>query len=199
LVASLLAVALRYVTAAPLGTRTAGEEVAQVRLSLSARPERIERCRELSDDELAKLPAHMRLRTQCEGFSARYLLRVSVGEREVTHDTVRGGGLRHDRRLHVFQEHLVSSGRQRLMVEVTMLDEGRAPSEADTAGASAGFGADTLLGGRAEREREERTRRVAEAMPRRLVLDTLMNLATRGVVLITFDNDTRRLTARTEP
>jgi hypothetical protein len=198
-VAVLLAAALRFATAAPLGTRTAGEEVAQVRLSLSARPERIERCRELSDDELAKLPAHMRMRTQCEGYSARYLLRVSVGEREVTHDTLRGGGLRHDRRLHVFQEHLVSPGQQRLLVEVTRLDEGQAPAVPDTAAGGAVFAADTLLGGRAEREREERTRRVAEAMPQRLVLDTLMNLATRGVVLITFNNETRRLTARTEP
>lgn len=195
-VAVLGALALRFATAAPLGTRTAGKEVAQVRLSLSARPERIERCRELSDEELAKLPAHMRLRTECEGYSARYLLRVSVGEREVTLDTLRGGGLRHDRRLHVFQEHLVAPGRQRLLVEVTRLDEDQAPAEADSAGNR--IGADTLLGGRAEREREERTRRMAQAMPQRLVLDTLMNLDTHGVVLITFDNETRRLTVRTE-
>ena len=62
-----------------------------------------------------------------------------------------------------------------------------------------GESSDTLLGGRAEREREERTRRVAEAMPSRLVIDTTMSLAPGGVVLVTFDQNTRRLTMRKEP
>ena len=46
---------------------------------------------------------------------------------------------------------------------------------------------------------EERTRRVAEAMPPRLVIDTTMTLIPNGVVLITFDRDTRRLTLQKEP
>lgn len=197
--AVLAAVALRWSSVLPSGTRTVAGLPAQLRLSLSARPERVEHCRELSDEELAKLPAHMRLRTQCEGYSARYLLRISLGERQFTMDTLRGGGLRHDRPLHVFQEHDVGAGRQRLLVEVTRLDEGPAPAAVDTGSVPRPEASDTLLGGRAEREREERTRRVAEAMPSRLVLDTTMTLVPGGVVLITFDQNARRLTARMEP
>jgi hypothetical protein len=43
---------------------------ALLRLSWSGRPERIERCRELTDAELAERPAHMRRRLECEGRSA---------------------------------------------------------------------------------------------------------------------------------
>ena len=191
------ALALRWSSALSSGTRTADRQPAQLRLSLSARPERVERCRELTDEELAKLPAHMRLRTKCEGYSARYLLRVRLDERQLALDTLRGGGLRHDRPLHVFNEHEVSPGRQRVLVEVTRIDEGIARTEEDSRESREAV-ADTLLGGRAERERDERTRRVAEAMPARLVLDTTMTLVPGGVVLITFDQNTRRLATRTE-
>lgn len=198
-IAVLAAVVLRSTSALPSATRTAEGQPAQLRLSLSARPERVERCRELSDDELAKLPAHMRLRTQCEGHSSRYVLVVRIDDRELTVDTLRGGGLRHDRPLHVFREHDVAPGRQRLLVSVTRLDEGTTPTSADTASLTHVASSDTLLGGRAEREREERRRRVAEAMPSRLTLDTTLALAAGRVVLITFDQNTRRLMARTEP
>jgi hypothetical protein len=198
-VAVLAAAAIRWSSSLPSGTRTARDQSAQLRLSLSARPERVERCRDLSDDELAKLPAHMRLRTQCEGYSARYLLTIAVNERRLTTDTLRGGGLRHDRPLHVFQEHDVTPGPQRVLVEVTRVEEGTASTATDTAREGRGAPSDTLLGGRAEREREERTRRVAEAMPARLVIDTKMTLVPGGVVLVTFDQSTRRLTMRKEP
>ena len=75
-VAIVAAASLRWSSVLSLGTRTSREHSAQLRLSLSARPERVERCRELSDEELARLPAHMRLRTQCEGYSARYRLAI---------------------------------------------------------------------------------------------------------------------------
>lgn len=191
-------IALRWSSVMPSGARHV-EDRAQLRLSLSARPERIERCSELSDDELAKLPAHMRLRTRCEGYAARYLLTIAVGERDLTSDTLSGGGLRQDRPLHVFREHEVIPGPQRLHIELTRLDAGPAPFDADASRASLQATADTLLGGRADRERDERARRTAEAMPPRLVLDTLITIAARRVVLVTFDNNTRRLVARTEP
>ena len=197
-VAVFAAVAVRWSSALPLGTRTARDQTAQLRLSLSARPERVERCRELSDDELAKLPAHMRLRTKCEGYSARYLLTIVVDERSLTSDTLRGGGLRHDRPLHVFREYDVTPGPQRVRVEVTRVDDGT-PSTEEEHDRDRGTSSDTLLGGREEREREERTRRVAEAMPSRLVIDTTMTLVPGGVVLVTFDQNTRRLTMRKEP
>jgi len=187
---------LRWSSAFSSGTRTAHAQPAQLRLSLSARPERVERCRELSDDELAKLPAHMRMRTKCEGYSAQYLLTIVVDERPLTADTLRGGGLRHDRPLHVFREYDVAPGPQRIQVEVTRVD---ASGTSDTTRDEHEARSDTLLGGRAEREREERTRRVAEGMPSRLVIDTMMTLVPGGVVLVTFDQDARRLTMRKEP
>ena len=141
----------------------------------------------------------MRLRTKCEGYLARYLLTIAVNERRLTSDTIRGGGLRHDRPLHVFQEHDVTPGPQRIQVEVTRVEEGTTSTALDTAREGRSAPSDTMLGGRAEREREERTRRVAEAMPSRLVIDTMMTLVPGGVVLVTFDQNTRRLTMRKEP
>jgi hypothetical protein len=198
MVAVLAATALRWSSTWSSGTRTARDQPAQIRLSLSARPERVERCRELSDDELAKLPAHMRMRTKCEGYSARYLLTIGLDEDQLTMDTLRGGGLRHDRPLHVFREYDVTPGRQRIRVEVTRVDEGTSGAE-DRDRENRRTQSDTLLGGREEREREERTRRVAEAMPSRLVIDTTMTFVPGGVVLVTFDDNTRRLTMRKEP
>jgi hypothetical protein len=138
------------------------------------------------------------MRTKCEGYSARYLLTIGLDERRLTMDTLRGGGLRHDRPLHVFREYDVTPGRQRIQVEVTRVDEGTSTTE-DHDRETRGVQSDTLLGGREEREREERTRRVAEAMPSRLVIDTTMTLVPGGVVLVMFDENSRRLTMRKEP
>lgn len=197
-VAILGALALRWSSVVPSGTGASGARSSQVRLSLGARPERVERCRERSDDELAQLPAHMRLRTACEGYAARYLLRLTLNGQLVAMDTLRGGGMRHDRPLHVFRERDVAPGRQHLLVEVTRLDDGLAPPVADSADARGLATPDTLLGGRADRERDERRRRVADAMPSRLTLDTAVTLAPGRVVLVTFDQVARRLTIRTE-
>lgn len=190
------ALALRWSTIAPWTTATGGGDVARVRLSWSARPERVEQCRTLSDEELSKLPEHMRLRTQCEGFSARYLLTVSVDGERLVLDTLRGGGLRHDRPIYVFTESDVTPGERRLRIEVNRIDEGdlRAASDSNRETTAT----DTLMGGRGLREREERSRREAEAIPPRLVLDTLLALAPRRVVLVTFDDDRRQLMARME-
>lgn len=196
-VAVLSAAALRWSTVAPWPTRAAERDAAQMRLSLSARPERIERCRQLSDEELAKLPAHMRLRTECEGFSASYQLTLTVDEDRLVVDTLRGGGLRKDRPIHLYREYELQPGSRRLRIEVNRIDD-NTNATADSAATGSGQPADTLMGGRAERERDERARRAAEAMPARLKLDTLLTVAARRVVLVTFDNSTRRLVARME-
>lgn len=193
-------VALRFTAASPSGASSRVTTRAQLRISFSARPERIERCTELSDAELEKLPAHMRLRTTCEGFAARYALAVSVNGISLTTDTLRGGGLRHDRPLHVFRERELNQGPQRLRIEVTRIDEGSAPRKEEREEREQHADVpDSLLGGRADRERDERARRVAEAMPPRLSLDTLITIPSQRVVLVTFDNATRRLVARMEP
>jgi hypothetical protein len=82
----------------PYATGHGGDSL--LRLSWSGRPQRIERCRELSDAELAERPAHMRLRPECEARPARYAVRVVVDGRTASLDTVTGGGLRGDRAIH---------------------------------------------------------------------------------------------------
>lgn len=187
------AVVLRLLSAADLGPTGAA---AVVRLSWSARPEFIERCRRLTDAELASRPAHMRMRFDCDGEFARYRLRVSLNDAEVADDTVRGGGLRHDRPLQVLREFAATPGSLRLRVELSRLDSLATDSAA--AGALRGVAADTLLAARAAREVDERRRRAAEAIPPILRLDTLVPLAPRRVVLVTYDGANRRLIARME-
>jgi hypothetical protein len=52
---------------------------------------------------------------------------------------------------------------------------------------------------RAVREAEERRRRRAEAIPPVLTLDTTVTIASRRVLLVTYDEPNRRLVARTAP
>lgn len=182
---------LRRATALELTTPTAGFSL--VRLSWSARPERVERCRRLTDDELAQRPAHMRMRMECEGAFARYILTVRVDGDVVANDTIRGGGLRHDRPMHVFHEIAVVPGSRRLEVELARVDS----VGNDSTAAGAGAGADTLLGAREGREMDERRGRAAEAIPARLTLDTTLALAAGSVVLVTWDPGRRALVSKT--
>src|SRR4029079_14524581 len=81
-------------SAAPVPYHDAG--MAELRLSWSARPERIETCRTLSAKELEREEEHMRQRVECEGTFASYTLRVASDQRLVSESIVRGAGLRHD-------------------------------------------------------------------------------------------------------
>lgn len=191
-VAVLAAVGLRQVSALEL--QPANAATALARLSWSARPERVERCRRVSDEELARLPAHMRLRFECEGAFARYLLSVTLDDRTVRRDTIRGSGLRHDRPMHVFEEVAVRPGRVHLVVELVRVDSATTGVD-DPTSAESGPASDTLLGARAVRELDERRRRAREAIEPHLVLDTTVLLAQGQVVLVTYDGDARRLTA----
>jgi hypothetical protein len=192
------AIALRYLTAAELAVPAGASSL--VRLSWSARPERLERCRRLTDDELAKRPVHMRLRLECQGSFARYHLLVSANGRVLASDTVRGGGLRHDRPMHVFREFALTPGPLRLTVALARIDSISAePGDpaASAEPAAGGVRGDTLLGAREGREMAERAQRVGEAIPARLVLDTSFALGRGRVVLVTWDDEARRLIAHT--
>lgn len=83
---------------------------AVLRLAWSARPERIENCRQRTPEELAELPQHMRQPLACEGAAAEYRLQVRVNGALVAERMVHGGGLRRDRRLYVLQEFRIPSG-----------------------------------------------------------------------------------------
>lgn len=196
-VALLLAVAVVVLIVAASHVRMGAFPVpyAMVRVSWSARPERVETCRRLGDEEYARLPAHMRRRVVCEGSTARYELRVLRNSAVLAVDTVRGGGLRHDRELYVFREIAVPPGLARLQVQFVRLDSSRTADEhlrADTAGGDS-------LWNRAAREDEERERRRAQAVPPRLVLDTVVTLAPRAVVLVTYGDAVRHLRLRAGP
>jgi hypothetical protein len=165
---------------------------ARVRLSWSARPERIERCRTLSAQELAEREEHMRQRVECEGTFATYALRVEVDEGVVGEAVVRGAGLRHDRPLYLLREFAVSPGVHR--VRVTLSRRERADSGSVALAPTVSQEADTgLYAGRAQREVAERSRRAGAAIPPRLALDTSLVLVPRGVVLITLNAERRLL------
>ena len=130
---------------------------------------------------------------ECEGTFARYLLTVRVDGDVLASDTIRGGGLRHDRPMHVFSEIAVRPGARRLSVELARIDSVGTDSATLTA---AGQGTDTLLGAREGREMDERRRRAAEAIPARLMLDTTIALAEGAVVLVTWDPASRNLVSK---
>jgi hypothetical protein len=189
-VAAFALVALRAGSLVPLRTAAVGESM--LRLSWSARPERIERCRRLSDAELAERPQHMRLRWECEGRFARYLLTVSVDDRVVASDTVHGGGLRNDRPMHLFREYAVAPGEQRIGVTLRRLDQIRRPD-----GASDEMAAGAAAVDREIREAQERRVRRAEALPEAVSLDTVMVVPVGRVVLVSYATSARKFVLRT--
>lgn len=183
--AGVSALGLRQLSLLPVGARV---DDAAIRLSWSARPERVERCRMRTPEELAALPEHMRLSVECTGGFARYHLVLDVSETRLVDDTVRGGGLRHDRPIHLVRDLRVAAGRQRVLLTLARIDTvvARDTATRDSTG---------QLGSRAMREVQERRRREAEALPARLVLDTLLTLDPGRVLLVTYDNERRRLVA----
>jgi hypothetical protein len=175
------------------------DDQALLRVSWSGRPERIERCRERTDEELEKLPAHMRQRLECEGRSARYAVRVLRDDGVLSTDTVSGGGLRGDRSIHMLREYTVAPGLHAFAVEVARTDSAGG-SEEDAEQAEDGKAAETPRGGRLDRgarELEERRRQRQERLPPRLRLDTTVTLAPGAVLLISYDPIERRLVAFT--
>jgi hypothetical protein len=189
---------LRLGTALPAPFRSPGG--ALLRLSWTARPERLEHCRVLTAEELARELEHMRQRVECEGRFASYALRVRIDGRPTASREVRGGGFRHDRPLHLLTDLPIPAGPHRLEIEFLRHDSATttlrdsAGTRAPTAGADTG-----IFAGRAEREGDERERRRRAAIPPRLVLDTSLVFAAEQVVLISFDPERRRLVLRTGP
>lgn len=183
-------VGMAWASAVPMSYHRA--DSARLRLSWSARPERIEVCRPLSAEELASREEHMRERVQCDGQSATYALSVESDGRRVGEAIVRGAGLRHDRPMYLLRDFDLLPGTHRLRVTLT-----RREKTDDDAGAFAPVvsAADDsgIFAGRAEREAEEHARRARSAIPPRLVLDTIVSLAPRGVTIVTFDPERRVL------
>ena len=192
LVGGLALAALVGLSRAPY--RMADGTEALLRLSWSGRPERVERCRELSDEELARVPAHMRQRVECEGHSARYVVRVHRNARPLSIDTVIGGGLRGDRAIHMLREYRLPAGAHAIAVEIARLDTVRSDGDDDDEDRGDAEHDEGRLD-RDSRERDERRRQRQERLPARLTLDTTVRLAAGAVLLVSYDPVERRLTA----
>jgi hypothetical protein len=170
-------------------------EQAMLRVAWSARPERIERCRQQSDEELARLPAHMRQPVVCEGVSAQYRLTVRRDGQILADETVHGGGLRQDRRIYVFHELAIDPGEAAIEVRFDRID-------ADTPRGVAEPRADAAE----SEDRDGRPQRRAasapgETVPPHLVFAQHLRIRPREVILVTYAANDRALVGlqATEP
>jgi len=168
-------------------------EQAVLRLAWTARPERIEDCRQQSDEELQKLPAHMRQSVACVGTTATYRLEVRWNDEVILQQTVRGGGLRHDRPLYLFRDIPLSPGEGTVGVQFDRVESvsasphrERSSDEREEARHSTAI--DDV---RRRRELEERTRGREEAIPSSLSLERRVRMISHRVVLVTYDADLR--------
>ncbi|MCC6316956.1 MAG: hypothetical protein IT361_04620 [Gemmatimonadaceae bacterium] len=143
------------------------ESQSLLRLSWRARGERLERCRPATATELASTPAHMRQATICEGVRVPpYELRVAVDAQELRSGLVAGSDVAGDRPMYVFHEFDLAPGRHHVRVELKRRDE---TAPADTSDAR------------------------SAAVPRQLLLDTTIVAIAREVVLVTYNEEARRL------
>jgi hypothetical protein len=153
---------------------------AVLRLAWSARPERVEECHQRSEEELARLPPHMRQPFACEGTTAQYRLQVRIDGEIRTDRIVRGGGLRHDRRLYVFEELPIPTGQAAVDVRFDRVGHGQAGNVSERNGGMASAGSP----GPAPR---------AESVPPHLAVTERLVVAPRAVILVTYSGEGRAL------
>jgi hypothetical protein len=151
---------------------------AMVRVSWRARGEIVQSCHTATPEELSKVPAHMRQATLCdEGTVAPYRVRVTLGGNTLMDSTAPGSGGRGDRPMYFLRDFRLAPGAYRLTVELARADR---PDESDSA---------AILATGSGRARVLRQR----AIPRALVLDTLLTIGPRQVALVSYDAEKRRL------
>ena len=166
-----------------------GSDQAILRLAWSVRPERIESCRQQSEEELARLPQHMRQPVVCEGVSAQYRLTVRREGRVVADRIVRGGGLRQDRRIYVFHELPLDPGRSSIEVRFDRIDSdsGRVTRSEERNDAHEGTEDHDRRERGADRQGE------GETVPSHLVFAQRVDVEPREVILITYSPERRAL------
>ena len=198
IIAFALLLTMTWASTAPLRVTTSDDAI--VRLSLGARPQRIETCRTQSDEELEKLAPQMRQRVICEGVTARYRLLVRRNGEVIHEQIVRGGGLRHDRRLYVSRDLRVPAGPGVFTVELVRIDtvSGRDEEhEEEEEGEEEEERERAMSPDRQRREGEERRRRREEDVPPALRVEVEASLEPREVLLVTYDPVRRRLVTLT--
>jgi len=152
----------------------------------------VERCVTRTDEELRDVPSHMRQRVACEGRSARYRLLVRRDGEVLADEVVAGAGARQDRPIYVLREFSTQPGAMRLEVSLRRLDSVAPDPGPDADDREAG----EAVPDRERRERQERGRRLGEAMPPSLTLSAEHLMAPRSVLLVTYDAERRALVAR---
>ncbi len=109
--------------------RAESDAQAWIRLSWRMSAARVEECRTLTAEELAKRPIHMRRDKVCEVRGIPYRLRVVLNDAAVEEATLRGAGTRNDLPIYVYRELRVEPGRHRLEVRVAPEVGREAPAE----------------------------------------------------------------------
>jgi len=160
----------------PYRRHGAGEAV--LRLSWRAVSERVDECRQATQDELSRLPLHMRQEFVCEGRVAPFHLRVDVDGEVLIDEEVRASGAREDRPVYILREHQVTPGQHAITVRFERVgadaDTGRQPAGAPAAAAAAGA-----------------------RFPAALEWSESLSVAAGEVALITYEEATRSLVRRT--
>ncbi len=158
------------------------ENDGELRLAWRWRSRRVDQCRRLSDEELAKLPVHMRSAVSCERRLVPYLLEVWVDGRLAVFDSVLAKGAEADRPLSVLRHVPLAPGRYAFRVvfrPLAVVADSARPAGPDS---SRHDGDDADLAERADRP---------------LVLETSAVVAPRQVLLVTVDTDRGVLVLRT--
>lgn len=180
---------------APLRVARASDAI--LRVSLGARPERIEVCHQQTDEELARLAPQMRQQVVCEGRTAQYRLQVHRNGQLIHSQIVRGGGLRQDRQLYVSRDLHVPPGAGSFAIHLARIDTVAQIEDADDdQDGDDDHRGEGLIPGRAAREVDERRRRREESVPPELSLDVDVTLDPREVLLVSYDSEERRLITR---
>jgi hypothetical protein len=163
-------VVVAWASTVPLRTRENGMGI--LRLTWSARPERIETCRPQTEEELARVPAHMRQKVVCTGESARYRLQVSRDGAVLLDEIVQGGGWRRDRPLHVFHEIAQAPGAAAIRIVFERIDHPTPPSDGTSSAAP---------------PRPEAGGRFVSDLPASITLEREFQFRSGAVSLVTYD------------
>ena len=200
-------VTIAVTQASVLRVRLNPSDAAILRLAWTARPERVEDCRTQTEEELSKLPAHMRQAVICDGSTAAYRLEVQYQGELIAEQVVRGGGLRHDRPLYVSRDIQLPPGEAAIMVKFVRVGSTTKGSASEHERSERG-GVEApeperqsraMDSDRRRREGEERLHSREEAVPPVLALERRLRLASREVTLVTYDSERRELIVTGSP
>lgn len=159
-----------------------------VRLAWRARGQHVRECRELTPQELERLPVHMREKEVCEGRLLPYRLVVVVDGAQLVDRLVHGAGAREDRPLYVYEDLVVQPGTHRVVITFTLAVSPPAHEETDEAHEAEEHGE--------RREADTPGQPRQAATPPRLALDTTLELGSRRVLLVTYNEEREQLVVR---